>query len=423
VEEKEPPKSNLHPEKLTYAKFSEMRRSLDDDKMTVGRLILYVVLVIAIGIALTIGVQSYIRYQNDQQNQANNNPSTISQPVQSIIKVNSEFQSDNRAQPPILAADKFSDKNVAIGTDITAAGPFNSWNSLKYDRYNTTERLTLEFGIEVKDPKAVVSYSATDKVLYIDIDKLATSKTELKPGTELIKLATDTTAVKTVQNSSTGNKLRLSVYVSEPIKFTALYSSGKLIVDIRQADLVTGNTMPVASAPVATTTPSPSTTPTTTVPAGEKPAAPFYDNKYSKATQYISSSYTGNKLRIWNYTYRDYGDRYEFKFRVKDDGSKVNPMKPNVKAYLNGNANDPKLYVEVSNINWEILNKSNANCFDNVGYGNVKRICGKFEADKNMVTYTIDLYKLADFELDSIENSTVDPSRPGEVIWLKIKDN
>jgi hypothetical protein len=414
--------SGLHPEKLTYARFSDMRKSLDEDRMTIGRLLLYVAIVVAIGVGLTIGIQAYIRYQNEQQAIANNNV-IVSGPTSASILINNDIKADNLAQPNGLSDDKYSNTAGAIGTDVVASSPVNALTNFGFDRYTTFERITLAYnGSSVKDPKTEVTYNSTDNIIYLQLKNIGTDKKDLKPGMEIAKL-TDTNTVKSVQNSSTdATTTRISIYLNEAAKFTLRDVGSSLVLDIRQADYVAASSSSSASSS-STSSAGASSSASSSADAAA-PAAPYYDNAYSKNTQFISSSYTGNKLRVWNYTYRDYGDRYEFKFRIKDDGSGVSPMIPKAKAYLNGSTTDPKLIVEIRNINWEILDRSNnADCFDAVAYGNVKKICGEFRADKNMVTYEISLYKLADFEMDTIENSTVDATRAGQVVWLKIKDN
>lgn len=415
--------SNLHPEKLSisYSKFSEMRESLDEDRMSIGRLVLYIVIVIIIGVALTLGVQAFIRYQNEQalKSDTASNPIVLSDPVITYITINNSVVADSQATPVAPTAEQLTDKSATIGTEITSSTTVAAWDRFSYDRYTSFERIQLTFTANVNQPKTTVSYNSTDKIIYIDIDKVGTDRSELKGGKEIAKL-TGTNVVKSVQNSSTtADKLRISVYLNEAAKYYARFINNELVLDVREADFVATSTTSTSSAAATTTTSASATS----ADNSGKPAAPFYDNSYSKKTQYISSTYTGNKLRIWNYTYRDYGDRYEFKFRIKDDGSGVNPMIPNAKAYLNTDAADPQLTVEISNVNWEILNKTNAECFEGVGFGNVKKICGKFDAATSTATYTFSLNKLADFEMDTIENSTVDASRPGQVVWLKIKDN
>lgn len=426
---KTPQHSDLHPEKLTFERFSDRQRSLDDDSLTIGRLILYVVIVVAIGVGLTLAVQSYIQSQNSaeevaESQETSSSSSELEENVTAIDSDNS-IQKDFDALPTILDDDQFlvdSSKDGIAISELTEA-----WDLFTFRRYETVERIGLEMTEDVSQPEYTIEYEDGSDTLYIEIANLGTPHDELSFGSEILKLDTDTNTVLSVQNVSTDpSNVRLAIYLSESVRYSAQFYNGDLYVDLRQADLVVSESPggEVVDEDDQDDVVNDDSQDGDIVSTDEWPDAPFYDNDYSKETQYISSEYEGNALRVWNYTYRDWGDRYEFKFRIKDDGSDVSPMKPNVKAYLNDNSSDPKLIVEIYNINWEILDKyEKAECFDGVGYGNVKNICGKFDEENNMVTYEISLQNLADFEVDSVDNTQYDPERPGEVIWVKIKDN
>lgn len=416
-----PMASNLHPEKLTYDRFSDRMKSLDDDNMSIGRLLLYIIIVVIIGVGLTLGVQAYIRNQNEQNQIAEQQQEE--EPVVTSVDVSTLVQPDDLAAPILAETTVFSSEVLSLDGVTSEESDAADWQELAYRRYNSAERMIFTFADASNVPAAEVSYDSEAQTVSLVFTPATTSKEDLAAGEELVSVASDTALVDLIQNASTvEDTLAITIYVSEDVLMYAQYDEEDFVLDLMQADVAIEDDSTADDQ--ADDTVDDNIDDDTTATNGDRPAAPHYDNDYSKDTQYISSTYTGNDLRVWNYTYRDYGDRYEFKFRIKGPNNNLNAGKPNVKAYLNGDSADPRLIVEIENINWEILdNYLNAECFDGVGYGNVEKICGEFNAAENKVTYQIHLYNLADFEMDAVDNTPIDPERPGEVIWLKIKDN
>lgn len=415
--------SSLHPEKLNMLRFSERKKTLDDEHISVWRLLLYVTIVVVIGIGLTLLVQAYFRNQN---NQPSNTPAPVSNPVSNpttsgAVTINEVVVADNTAVPAI--GTNFIQADQTVGTKPTLVA--DGLTKLNYSRYTSVERLTWNFTTAAPQAQAVIKYAANDKTLYIEFPNLKTTVADLATGKEVLKTVNSTVLVKTVQNTTVvDDRLRFSIYLGEAVSYSTQYANNnQLILDIKVATTATTPTPP----PTSTTPPASTGEQTLAALLADpaRPAEPFYDNTYSKQPQYVSSPYRGSDLRIWNYTYRDYGDRYEFKFRIKHQNGKTRGIeRTNIKSYLNNDAANPKLIVEIYNIRWEILsNYLKSECFDGVGFGNVKKICGKFNADKNMVVYEIHLNKLSDYEIDAVDNTEFDPSREGEVIWIKIKDN
>lgn len=334
--------STIHPEKMEQSRFSELR-NLDDEKTNPLRIVVYAVIVIAIGVGAVFLVRNIVSNNQtvDEQQDQTADQNTVEDT--SAFSISLTPKSDTTASNLASNEDYVDSSAVTLGDsnlDMTQV----ELASIRYERYTTFARTTFDFeGNNSTLPKTNISFDSVRRELTVSFEGLATIADELKSQKQINDI------VRSIRYSEDEN--HFVIIFGDDSKYRVFQSSGNLSIDVKTLDELEN---PDPQEPVAQndedTTPPPSTT-TPPSSSGNKPAAPYYENSYSQNRQYISSNVNSNSIAFNNYWIWDEGSFFEFSLGINN--SSGDNLIPNATSYYE--EEDDKIYLVL-----EIENLSNA---------------------------------------------------------------
>ncbi|RMD77464.1 hypothetical protein D6810_00860 [Candidatus Dojkabacteria bacterium] len=411
--------STINPEKLEFKRFSEMQR--EEPKNETGRILLYIFLVVVFGVGAALVVRSVILNNNQSEsdttalstkNGVKNNDIIIDDYTLNIV-TKPESEAKNVAQNL-----EYKDSPALVLGDSTIDPSKVFLKKIEYTRYSTFSRTKFNFEAEGnKLPIINIEYSSTGRSITV----LLNSKLTVSEGLKKVKKVDS--FLKSIEFLSDKNSFKLNV--SEAFKYRIYFDSGSLVLDLKSIEEINKVSNSQGSN-TNTNNPSSSTPVSSPVTANEnRPSAPFYVNKFSQNTQYISSNVSGNVILQDNYWAWDEGSFFEISFG-KSNMLGENYI-PNAKAYYSKSITDkPVIILEISNLSQAVLSTKKvltaadiqaATGISSLGNANFVKIELK-EFKDGTAKYEIELKRKSDFKL--LTQKTYDSTT--QIVSLQIKD-
>jgi hypothetical protein len=425
-----PAHSTINPDKLDHARFSEMRDSESEGSSV--RIIIYVVIVILIGVGSALLIRTLIanNQQSTQNETATDNTTTPASameetPEDSAMMINTSIVEDDKALNLAENADYIDSALLTVGdesVDLASA----SLETIEYTDYTTFSRVVFDMDtVEGTLPKTNVTFDSSTSTLTVEFVDLDNINLELQDEFEVDSLVSDI---------AYNEELNVfEIMLSDPSKYRVLADTDNLVVDFKTLDELaivaeTPSTDTSTEEDEDTDATDSTTTPPAAAPApvadASKPAAPFYENEFSKVKQYVSSALTTNTISHNNYYVWDQGSFFEFSFA--EDNKKGDSYVPNAEAYMEMKDNKPYLFVKVSNLAQAVFTTKSFNAEEvsakngvNLAGANfVKVSLESFEKSTGTALYKIELKRSADYRLltqDTFDGKT-------QILSVQIKD-
>jgi hypothetical protein len=326
------PTSDLEP-----VRFSR-RQDLEKHDSPIGKIMMYIVVVVLVGVGLTLLVQSYITSQNANTDVV----ATDTEPTPVVTIPNATIATAVLADSAASSVNKnelFTSSDLSLGSSSNDASGVNI-SLLDHEVYTSFTRTswTLE-GLKSGLPASKISYSAADKTVTVTFNGVANVDTGF-----LEEILVDVGNVESITGTKTDSGITFVLQLSASSKYYAFIVGGNKVV----LDIKTDSQLNLPATPVATPTPSPAPAPAPTptptpVATGDAPAAPHYDNTMSQSKQYVASKVTGNSVYNDTYFYVDYGDSFQFSWAFRNTGEM---SIPNASAELKTDT-DGTFYIEI----------------------------------------------------------------------------
>lgn len=331
--------STIHPEKMEQSRFSDLR-NLDDEKTNPLRIVIYAVIVIAIGVGAVFLVRSIVSNNQSTDDQQQDQPSD-----ENIVEETSAFsisltpKSDTTASN-LASNDDYIDSSVVTLGDSNLDMTQVELAGIRYERYTTFARTTFDFeGNSSTLPKTNINFDSVRRELTVSFEGLATIAEELKSQKQINDI------VRSIRYNADENQF--VIIFGDDSKYRVFQASGNLSIDVKTLDELE---KPDPQEPVAQddedTTPPPTTTPPSS--SGNKPAAPYYENSYSQNRQYISSNVKTNSIAFNNYWVWDQGTFFEFSLGINN--SSGDNLIPNATSYYEEEDDKIYLVLEIENL-------------------------------------------------------------------------
>lgn len=331
--------STIHPEKMEQSRFSELR-NLDDEKTNPLRIVIYAVIVIAIGVGAVFLVRSIVsnnQSTDDQQQDQTTDENIVED--SSAFSISLTPKSDTTASN-LASNDDYVDSSVVTLGDSNLDMTQVELTGIRYERYTTFARTTFDFeGNSSTLPKTNINFDSVRRELTVSFEGLVTIAEELKSQKQINDI------VRSIRYNADENQF--VIIFGDDSKYRVFQSSGNLSIDVKTLDELE---KPDPQEPVAQdnedTTPLPSTTPPSS--SGNKPAAPYYENSYSQNRQYISSNVKTNSIAFNNYWVWDQGTFFEFSLGINN--SSGDDLIPNATSYYEEEDDKIYLVLEIENL-------------------------------------------------------------------------
>jgi len=300
--------STVHPERFDMTRFSERR----DEEESSFRIILYVIVVVAIGVGLALLVRYLI--SNNTESTEDTPEDTTEEVEESAFDINTLTQADSLAEDAPTEADFTTAEETIIGSEEAVASGLNL-SAIAFDRYTTFARLefTLDGVTEATEvPITTINYDASAQEIEVILDADITVDTTLTT-TETIAEVVETVSYDGITNT-------FSIFLSDETPYVATTTATGFRIDLQAED---------ESADEDTTEETPETSEDETSeteteePDPNRPTGVSYDNDFGSDKQFITSEVTGNTIAQNTFFYEDAGEYFEFAWgstnKVGDD--------------------------------------------------------------------------------------------------------
>lgn len=406
--------STIHPDKLDHARFSE-RLELENEGGSSLRIIIYVVIVIAIGVGSALLIRTLITKNektddNDTQTQdtEEETPDTVE-----ATNINTKAEPDSSAS--LLAEDSEYVESALLSLGTTSVdGASLSVDDVTYQKYESFGRVVFDIS-GTKLASTGIQFDSVSDRLTVDLSSYGSIDTKIAKDFNIGDIVDE---IRYNPNNKT-----YIIFFAEDSRYRVTEDAGDLIIDVKTVKELEGLDDAVAETPDNTDTTdtvdqdetvTPTPTPTT------KPAAPHISNTFSQDQQYIVTSMTGNKVGLNNYYFWDEGTFFEFSWGEKNKVG--DSVIPNSTAYYKTENGKNYIYVEIENLSQEVFlsnNKTGTDLTDKTdtrGSNFVRIDVVSFQGGK--ATYKIEVKKKTDFKL--VSQKTYDGTT--QITSLQIKD-
>lgn len=404
--------STINPDKMEQSRFTDMVER-ESDGTSPLRIVLYAVIIIAVGVIAALVVRTLISNQQPAVSEQTNQAQTNDQQQVKVtpFRVTTAKKADSSASLLAANSDYIQSELVTLG-DSKIDKTNVKLTSISFDRFTTFGRLTFSFsGNNSKLIESKITFDSVNKTsLSVDFKGLTQIETDLK------KLNMISDLVESVDYDN--DNMKFVIILADSSKFRAVELNGNLLIDFKTEDDLKNPSTTTSTTPTNTTTPS--TTISTT-----KPAAPFYDNEFSRNQQYISSAVKDNSIAFNNYWIWDEGSFFEFGIGIS--GKVGNTFIPNVTSYLKEESGKNYLYLEVENLTSTPLSQSKKKTAQQL----VSETSSTIDTSKinfiqvdlvsftnGKATYKIEMKNKADYKL----LSQLSFDKNSQIISIRIKD-
>ncbi len=402
--------STVHPDRLDQTRFTEIQQSVTQENSSF-RIIIYIVIVIAIG----VGAALVVRNMSGADTSSNNTPEQNDDeetPNVSAFKVSSSVLQNSAATNAPKDSDFISSLSSKVGDTATVLSTAKL-DSLTINKFQSFDRAELKFS-SAKLPSITINFAQNKKSLSIPLTGIMEVNSDLNTTSAINNVITQ------YKYSTTGPTM--SFEFTDTVGYRLLAQGNTLIIDFKKE-----------SVSLATST-TPTTTPTTPEPEeeeedetpvadGSKPAAPHLTNEFGRTKQYISSNVTASTIGYNNYFVYDANSYFEFSFGANGLAGAANT--PNASAeYVE---KDGKTFIEIvienlSSAPFTVSRGKTAAQVEaetglSVSGGNFKGI-SLIDFANGKATYRIEVKNKADFKLlvqDWTDTAT-------DVLSIQIKD-
>ncbi len=416
--------STIHPEKLEFARFSELQKVESNAKTS--KIIIYMMVVVVLGVGSALFIRNIVlnsidNYDANTSSQDITNTKNISSFEETGFILNIVSKSDNNAVNVPNVSD-FKDSQEIILGDTSAADNSFEVNTIQYDKYTNFSRLTFKFQERgAKLPPIKIQYNKFDKTLNITFPEAVAFDEKLTKETQVDKL------VKKIYQKSQNSYL---IELTETISYRPVILDGNFVVDmistvnLSKLSQDTPNNINNKPSSKTETKTINGTTGSTSQEDPNKPNPPHYKNKFSQNKQFVSSKVLDNNIKHDNYWVWDEGSFFELSFG--ETNKLGEDYIPNAVAYYDSDNKDKVILVlEVENLAQAVLSnkkKLSANDIQNISGINMSGtnfVAVELVSFVNgKATYNIELKRKSDFQLLTQENYT----KTTQIISVQIKD-
>lgn len=330
--------STINPKKLDRAKFTEIRQK-ERESGNPTRIVLFVVIIIVVGAGSALIVRNLATNNTSETNnqQQDTTPTPTVVPVNTALVINQGIQSDSSAINPPKDSDFVDSINVSAGEAID---PISfALNKIEYSNFQSFSRIKFDLANpEDKILKYNINFDSLKKIMNIQFEGILNLANGLKQDNTLNELVSE------IRFDQVNNK-HIFVF-RESVKYRVFTSDGDLFLDLRSTSVTPTKTNTVSVTPTSTPQTTPTVLPTAT--QSEKPAAPFYENKFSTSKQFISSKVNSISIQHNTFYVDDVGSYFEFAFASR--GNVGESFIPNAVGYWENKNNKDILVVEVENL-------------------------------------------------------------------------
>lgn len=337
-------------------KFSVRRDSMNEGGSS-RRVLIFILIVVALGLGLTFVVQGFINNQGNGGT-ATSSSTTSSEAVFSTpgAEIGDEEMPDADAPRQIANAD-YVDTELSLGSNANNTTTLNLEKFI-YEPYETFSltRFQLTEGAPGL-PAVKINYLATDLTVRVVFTGVGVTDLGL-----LQSIPVTVGNVKDFTSSIENGDLTIDIELMEESKyFAAVESGGTLALYIKTNTALaqpssTSTTTSEEMTSSSTTSSAPATTSSTTTSTAattsSAAAGDSFTNQMSQTKQSIANSaISGNSLISETYYYQDTGNSFIFSWAMRNG----DPAVPNATAeYITDNGKD-YIEVKVSNLQYDIL--------------------------------------------------------------------
>lgn len=330
-----------------------VRRDMSGEGSSIGRTVLYVIVVIVIGLGLVFLVQNYL---TNQSNTGANDQATDQQDTEEVLDIASadiaKVVLPDSAADNVHANDLFTSSALALGS---AANPVENvkLSLMQYQAYTSFSRLSWQLtGVDAGLPATSISYSGSDRTITVVFNGIDVEDDEL-----LQEIPVSVGNVTKITAERTNDGVQFLIQLEAPSKYYAFVGGNNTVsLDIKTEEQLSQptagdtETETEEETPVEETGEEEEETPAPVV-SGQQPTAPHYDNTASQSKQYIVSEVDDNSIISETYYYQDFGDSFQFSWAMRGG----DPAIPNASAEYVTQDNKDYIKVTINNLAFDLL--------------------------------------------------------------------
>lgn len=397
--------STINPERLDQSRFTEIQQSVTSENSS-ARIILYIVIVIAIGIGAALIVRNMSANEPEETDNTQQEEET---PAVSTFKVSSSILQNTAATNTPKDSDFISSLSSKVG-DTATAMTTAELETVSINKFQSFDRIELKFST-IKLPSLTINFAQNKKSLSIPLTGVLEISEDIKTNTAINNVIT--------QYKFNSAVPEIVLEFTDAVGYRLLVQGNTLVIDLKKDS--------VSLTPVVNpTTPEPEEEeeePETPVTDGSKPKAPFYENEFGRTKQFISSAVSSATIGYNNYFVYDANSYFEFSFGA--EGLSGDAATPNATAeYV---TEDSKNFIEIvienlSSAPFQVSRGKTAAQIEaetglSVAGGNFVAI-SLIDFVGGKATYRIEVKQKADFKL--LVQEWIDAST--DVLSIQIKD-
>jgi len=298
-------------------RYSARRKAARHDNSTIGKVILFLVIVIVAGVGLSLLLRDVLFKPSNSESNTTSSVSAFTSTayLPSILLLDKDEKADSLSTSITPNSDYTqtalnigSSQNTVAGAIVTGVG---------ITRYTSFVRVLITIaGAETGLPPTSVSYNETSREITLVIDPMTISDTGMLDTFDIE--VGSIVAITTSLDES--NRLSFVFTLSEDSKYFVQANNGELLMDIKTMEDL--NTQPTVS---TSSTISASSSVSSSASSSVAADGVNYDNDPSQKKQYVVSNVEGRKLYNENYYYEDRGPDFQFSWALRGSGEESIP--------------------------------------------------------------------------------------------------
>jgi hypothetical protein len=346
-----------NPSNVEPIRFSA-RNAFESEGSSAGRIVLFVIVVIILGVGLTFLIQNFVASRNGTAGQSSSSSTSSAAGIKTEFLDIAGTTLPDSAASRVTSNELYTNSPLSLGSvnNVKADTKIEKLTHMVYDTFTTTSWTVTEGGTGM--PATNISYDAASKAVQVKFTKLDVADASITGPFDIA--VGNVTRITTQQQA---DSITFSLQLAAASKYYAYVVGGNtLALDIKTEDELTmpastssatassSSSSSVSSSSSASS--SSSSSATSSASSSTPTGSTNYDNQLSQNKQSVVSTVTGNTIYNDTYYYIDYGDSFQFSWAMRNTGPE---SIPNATAELVDQDGVPYVKVTINNLAQDIL--------------------------------------------------------------------